>query len=235
MQTQPGLAYFLGSTLYVGLTNRACGLSLPASRGPGFLMPASSGFAPLAREPSADEVVAVVTTAFASDPRKASQDGGAPDPGVVFAGLGDPLLRLPTLVAAATRIRDRIPGVRLRVSTNGLTAPGRAEEVARELLAAGVGSATVALNAGDAGSYRCRMLTPPDFPPPYFADAATAVGQPAPGAGFDDVCALITAMAREGLDVTATCVGREGVDVQAVRSMALGLGAKHFTERSFHW
>lgn len=234
MQTQPGLAYFLGSTLYVGLTNRACGLSLPASRGPGFLMPASSGFAPLAREPSADEVVAAVTEAYASDPRKAGRDGGDSDPGVVFAGLGDPLLRLPTLCAAAATIRDRMPGVRMRVSTNGLAAPSRADQVASELRGAGIGAATVALNAADADSYRSRMLAPPDFAPPYFADAADAVGEPEPGAGFDDVCALIAAMTREGVDVTATCVGREGVDVEAVRLIALGLGASHFTERSFH-
>ena len=42
-----GLAYWLSKSMYISLTDRACGLALAASRGPSFVMPAASGFVPL--------------------------------------------------------------------------------------------------------------------------------------------------------------------------------------------
>ena len=69
---QAGLVYWLGKTLYVSLTNRARGLTLVASRGPAFAMPEASGFAPLASEPSVDDVVSAVLDAYANDQRKKS-------------------------------------------------------------------------------------------------------------------------------------------------------------------
>ena len=73
-----GVVYWLGSQLYVQLTNRARGLSLVASRGPAFIMPETSGFAPLEAEPSLDTVVEAVLAAYANDERKRSlgQDVG---------------------------------------------------------------------------------------------------------------------------------------------------------------
>ena len=41
------ISYWLGKTIYISVTNRACGLSLLASRGPSFAMPEASGFRPL--------------------------------------------------------------------------------------------------------------------------------------------------------------------------------------------
>ena len=109
-----GVIYWLKNALYVGLTNRTRGLSLVASRGPGFAMPAASGFAPLAAEPSVDDVVAAIYDAYDHDERKKAlgqdvgrtqrADGGATDPGVVFAGLGDPLLRWRDVAAIAAAI-----------------------------------------------------------------------------------------------------------------------------------
>ena len=56
--TIPGLSYTLGRTLYVALTNRCNSVPLFSTRGPGFQMPAASGFAPLPDgvEPSAEQV-----------------------------------------------------------------------------------------------------------------------------------------------------------------------------------
>ena len=65
-----GVVYWLGSQLYVQLTNRARGLSLVASRGPAFIMPETSGFAPLEAEPTVDAVVTAVLDAYANDERK---------------------------------------------------------------------------------------------------------------------------------------------------------------------
>ena len=75
-------------------------------------MPLASGFAPLAsREPSVDELVAAILEAYRIDARKKAvgvdvgrtrrADGGETDPGVCFAGLGDPLLRWRDVVQVA--------------------------------------------------------------------------------------------------------------------------------------
>jgi len=112
------LCYWLGKTMYISLTNRACGLALLPSRGPSFVMPPASGFAPLemdaAAEPSVAAVVAAVEDAYAHDPRKENpllktNDGREVDPGVVFAGLGDPLLRVDAICQAAELIRCSAP------------------------------------------------------------------------------------------------------------------------------
>ena len=60
-----GLAYWLGKSMYISLTDRACGLALAASRGPSFVMPAASGFVPLnvtdeSEEPTAIEIAEAV-------------------------------------------------------------------------------------------------------------------------------------------------------------------------------
>jgi len=127
-----GVVYWLGSQLYVQLTNRARGLSLVASRGPAFQMPETSGFAPLEAEPSVDTVVEAVLAAYANDERKKAlgqdvgrtrrADGGATDPGVAFAGLGDPLLRWPEVAEITRRVREHHE-VPISLYTNGLLPP----------------------------------------------------------------------------------------------------------------
>lgn len=236
-----GLTYFLGNALYVALTNRPRGLALAASRGPSFAMPTASGFQPEAlddKEPTSLDVVSAVVHAYATDSRKANKilkrnDGGEVDPGIVFAGLGDPLLRLDTLLEAAAAIRDEVPGVAIRVSTNGLVDPATCSLTASRLRDAHIDEVTVALNAADPATYQAFMLTPPSYDAPYFATAAEAVGDVA-GASFGDACAFIAALAEGGTSVTATCVARPGVDVPSVRALALALGARSFKERSWH-
>lgn len=231
-----GVVYWLKSAVYVSLTNRARGLSLVGSRGPGFAMPTASGFAPLDREPTVDEVVAAVAAAY-DDPRKKAvgvdvgrtrrADGGATDPGVTFAGLGDPLLRWECLEAAAARITENHPGAPVRVSTNGLLPAGAPppEAVARRLAAAGVTRATVALNCASPPSYEALMLAAPAYAPAYHASPDAAVGDVA-GASFGDACAFLGALADAGVEVEASRVEAPGADAAAaVRSLALALGA----------
>ena len=237
MPTKPGLVYWLGNSLYIALTNRPRGLALAASRGPAFKMPATSGFEPLADEPTAAEVIAAVRAAYDSDPRKENKvlkrlDGGEIDPGVVFAGLGDPLLRLETLREAAEGIRDAAPSVALRVSTTGLVAPAELSGTIAALQAAEIDEVTVALNAASPDAYAAQMLQAPAYQPPYFASAPDAVGEPA-GLGFGDVCGFIAALAENGIPTIATCVAHPDVDVAAVRKLATALGAG-FKERSWH-
>ena len=242
MQVPRGVAYWLGNAVYVSVTNRARGLSLVASRGPAFRMPEASGFAPLEREPTVDEVAAAVDAAYA-DPRKRAvgvdvgrtrrADGGATDGGVAFAGLGDPLVRWEVVRDAAARVRASRPGAPIRVVTNGLAPdgadPGR---VAAALAAAGVDSATVALNAATPDAYDALVLAPPRYAPAYHASAADAVGD-VRGASFASACAMVTALAEAGVAVDVSRVSNASCSAAAVRALALSLGARETRDRPF--
>jgi len=242
-----GTVYWLGNALYVSLTNRARGLSLVASRGPAFAMPEASGFEPLESEPTADAVVDAVARAYATDPRKKAvgadvgrtrrADGGATDPGVVFAGLGDPLLRWDVVAEVTTRIRNEGEEFAAPISlyTNGLPPPGAPPpaELAATLAAAGVSHATVALNAADPEFYMKRMLSPPPYAPAYHPDAAAAIGD-VEGASFGLACETVAAFAEAGIETTVTSVAAPGAaDAAGVRELGLALGAMQFKERTF--
>lgn len=215
----------MGRALYVALTNRCNALPLAETRGPSFVMPADSGFAKLpdGYEPSADEVLSAVQSRLGS-----GLHVGAPS-SVVFAGLGEPLLRLCVLLEAARRIEDAYPGsVCLRVSTNGLVPCARAEEVARSLWDAGVRRATVAIASADETQHRL-LLAP--------RDAATATpggGGPAADApGLADACRFVQALVAAGMEVECTAVAEPSVDLKAAEVLAASLGAS-FRSRSYH-
>ena len=110
---RPGVAYTLGRTLYLSVTNRSNALSILKTRGPGFVMPPSSGFALLSDpEPDASELAAIVDATY----ERAEIVGmGENDPGVVFAGAGEPLLRLDVVVDTIAMVRESRHGVPFRV------------------------------------------------------------------------------------------------------------------------
>eukprot|EP00966_Prymnesium_polylepis_P315567 7291726-Prymnesium_polylepis.1 len=76
------ITYTLGRSLYITLTNRCNSVSLIESRGPGFAVPASSGFAPLREgfEPNAADILEAA--------RDAATEHGAYE-SIVFAGAGE--------------------------------------------------------------------------------------------------------------------------------------------------
>ena len=78
--------------------------SLIASRGPGFALPAGCGFERLDpdAEPTAAELAAVVDEVYAASAASAGAMGET-DAGVTFAGDGEPLLALETLVTENAR------------------------------------------------------------------------------------------------------------------------------------
>lgn len=135
---RPGLAYQLGGKLYLGVTDRCHATPLPATRGPGFRMPPDSGFRRLGDwEPSPGDLAEAVAVHMASGERREAE--------VVFAGYGEPLLRVGCVVEAMARARDRGQAAgwsaQFRLVTNGLFAPGTAALLARQ----GLSRATVAL------------------------------------------------------------------------------------------
>ena len=245
MAAPAGTLYWLRSCLYVAVTNKTRGLSLVGSRGPQFLMPPESGFTPLSVEPSSAQIAEAVLDAYKTDERKKSlgadvgrtqrADGGATDPGVCFAGLGDPLLRWRDLCDATEQIRYVHPNIPIRINTNGLL-PRDDESpvaVAEALLKAGVCDATVALNAAEADAYAQLMLTAPDYAPAYHASPEEAVGD-VEGGSLSAACEFVVALHEVGIQVVVSCVNRPGTNVVAVRQLASALGAVDCKERSWH-
>jgi hypothetical protein len=220
-----GITYILGRALYVALTNRCNALPLAVTRGPSFVMPADSGFAKLpdGYEPSADDVLSAVQSHLGSEPQV-----GAPS-NVVFAGLGEPLLRLGVLLEAAGRIEDAYPGrVCLRVSTNGLVPCDRAKEVARSLWDAGVRRATVTIASADEAQHRV-LLAPRGAAIATPGGAGSGAGSP----GLPEACHFVQALVAAGMEVDCTAVAEPSVDLAAAGVLADSLGAS-FRSRSYH-
>ena len=95
---RPGVAYVLGRTLYLSMTNRSNAATIVETRGPSFKMPADSFFRPyrdpphsLSKEPEAEELAEVLDMFY---DKLEILGMGENDPGVVFAGMGEPLLRM---------------------------------------------------------------------------------------------------------------------------------------------
>lgn len=128
-----GLTYWLKGRLYVAVTNQLNANSPVALRGPSFQMPACSGFAPLpvGVEPTAEDIFQAVDEAVAKG--KVRVDSMAADP-VTFAGDGEPLLMLETLLEASDMIKQSRHGLPLRVRTNGLVSADEAATVYTLLL-----------------------------------------------------------------------------------------------------
>jgi TatD family-associated radical SAM protein len=146
----------------------------------------------LRRDPSVEEILAA-----AGDPREFKE--------VVFCGLGEPTLRLDTLLNVAERLLTR--GGRLRLNTDGLANLVYGRDVTPEL-ARYIQSVSVSLNAQDEATYNrhCR----PQHEGSYAAmlDFVRRAR---------DVFSEVTVTALDGL---------EGVDVAACEEIAEKLGVQ---------
>ena len=203
MPLTPGLTYRLGRTLYVALTNSCNAVSLIESRGPGFVMPAESGFTPLPEgiTPDAEQIYEAVEAA------EGEYDG------IAFAGAGEPLLRLSVLEAAAILLQPK--GVPLRLSTNGLVPKSESAVVAQRLRSAGLSSVSVALASADADQYAQLMRPEKLRYSPVFSLTV----------GLAEVTGFVEACVAEGLAVECTVVAAPAVDLDAAQSLASALGA----------
>jgi TatD DNase family protein len=126
---------------------------------------------------------------------------------VVFCGFGEPTERLDLLLEVARWIRKRCPSIPIRLDTNGHGAVlNRGREVAKELKAAGVTSASVSLNGFNEETYRenCR----PSFP-----------------GAFEVVLEFVRA-AKPEIEVEVSAVRMTEVDLQKVKAVADALGVK---------
>jgi MoaA/NifB/PqqE/SkfB family radical SAM enzyme len=175
-------------------------------------MPSTSLFVPFpkgAAEPTAVELAAVVDACY--------QHGdivgmGENDPGVVFAGAGEPLLRLDVLVDTMDLVRESRHGALFRVHSNGL----HPTTTARALADAKVDRVTVALATADPRQFH-------------------ALVKPS-GNEHDDfstVCGFIASLAEFGVDVEAVTVAAPNVDVAAARKLSEALGASSHRTREY--
>lgn len=202
-----GITYRLGRTLYVALTSECTTTSLIASRGPGFVMPAASGFVPLQHAPSVGEVIDAVNAALSAEPADA----------VAFAGAGEPLLALHSLEKVAASV-----SLPMRLISNGLVEKDRAASTATRLVTAGLGSASIALASADAEQYDELMRPEPLRLSPVYSLRL----------GHAEVCNFVECCVAAGLEVECTAVARDGVDLDAAARLATALGAS-FRSRSW--
>lgn len=185
------IAYRLRDALYLNLTNRCtndCCFCLRRNR---------QGIGGqnlwLAADPTAAEVLAEV-----GDPQAFRE--------VVFCGFGEPMLRLEVLKEVAATLKERYPGTRIRLDTNGLANLVHGRNVVPELKGL-IDVISISLNAPSAGEYE-RLCRP----------------------GVKGAWVGLLDFAREALkvipEVMLTAVDVPGVDLEACRRLAEGLGAR---------
>lgn len=144
----------------------------------------------LHREPSTEQLIAAV-----GDPRAYRE--------VVFCGLGEPTLRLPTVLAVAGSLRAA--GARIRLNTDGLASLVHGSDMTPEL-AGRIDALSVSLNAQNPEVYNrhCR----PKIPGAYAA-----------------MLDFVRRARRFVPDITVTAIdGLPGVDIEACAKIAGGLG-----------
>ena len=185
------------------------------------------GFAPLQEgvEPTPEQLASIVCDSLAAADAGAAGSMGETDSGVVFAGLGEPLLRAGALLEVVSLVASRQNGIAFRVNTNGLVD----QDVASLLLSSDI------VAKGDADFRReTRLESISVFLPCADPASYLRIMSPEGGKGFGDVCAFIVSMAEAGVSVECTGVDRPGIDLEATRKLALSLGARSFRARPYH-
>lgn len=124
---------------------------------------------------------------------------------VVFCGFGEPTARLDALLEITRWVKANYPALPVRLDTNGqgyALNPNR--EVAKELKAAGINSASVSLNGHDEQTYNenCRPYT----------DKA-----------FDNILEFVR-KAKTEFEVEVSAIRMPEVDIQKVKAVAESLG-----------
>ncbi len=122
---------------------------------------------------------------------------------IVFCGLGEPTIRLETIVAVGKILRER--GARVRLNTNGLGNQYHGRAITPDLVGA-VDVMSISLNAQDAETYEKHCL--PRKPDSYPA-----------------LLAFVERAKQQGFEISLTAVsGLEGVDMAACEKIARDMG-----------
>ena len=141
-EEKPRTVYWLGSSLYLNITNKCSNNCWFCIRN--FKKSVGGSNLKLEKEPTTAEVKAELKKALTL--RRWSE--------VVFCGFGEPTARLDVLLKIASWLRERYASIPIRLDTNGHGyALNKDRDVAEELQAAGLSSISVSLNGHDEASY----------------------------------------------------------------------------------
>ncbi len=175
-------SYWVNGKLYLSLGSQRWSKTLLELKGPTFKFDEKSNFKEIARdyEPTSEEIFNEVDDAFEKgligvDSMKSDE--------ITFAGDGEPLVYLDTLLESASLIKESRHGVPLRVLTSGLVSSSNSEDVATSLKQAGIKHVSVALIADNPKSYHDLV-------------------KPTNGASFNDVCSFISIGVEAGTNNT---------------------------------
>lgn len=186
-----------------------------AANGPGFTFPPGTGFEalPTGEEPTGHEAASkALQECHRLDKEEGAKEGGRE---IVFAGLGEPLVRVPALLESLQDLHGRPEVSRIRLNTNGLVHSRDASSVAKSLKAAGLSSVCVQLQTACPDQYQELVM-------------------PKGGLGFADACNFVRALTEAGFRVQCSVVAHPDVDVDAARSLAIKeLGADSFQSRPY--
>ncbi|NTV53238.1 MAG: YchF/TatD family DNA exonuclease [Candidatus Firestonebacteria bacterium] len=185
------LAYPLGKHMYVNLTNRCSANCVFCPRRVSRRLQTYD--LTLRREPSAREVIAALGDLSGSSE-------------VVFCGFGEPVLRLPVLLAVAREVKRQ--GKKVRVNTNGQADLIFGRDILPEC-AGLVDEWSVSLNSGSPEQY-ARLVQP-------------ATGKDT----WESVTRFIARAARTGFTVTSSAVELPEVDLQGLAELSRSLGARY--------
>lgn len=137
---------------------------------------------------------------------------------VVFAGEGEPTLRLATLLMLASKIRKECNSLPLRLTTNGLVYD---ENTAELLKSSGISAVSVALMTYDPDQYDDIMK--PNVPE-SIVSSSTDNRINAQLRPHVVVCQFIQSAIKAGLTVEATGVARQDVNHRKTEALAANLG-----------
>ena len=122
---------------------------------------------------------------------------------IVFCGLGEPTIRLDTIVEVGKVLRQR--GARVRLNTNGLGNQYHRRDITPDLAGA-VDVMSISLNAQDAATYEKHCL--PRKPDSYPA-----------------LLEFVRCAKQQGFEISLTAIaGLEGVDIMACENIARDMG-----------
>ncbi len=178
------IAYPIRNSLYLNLTNRCSNRCAFCAKNASFMVKGHD--LELDREPEVEELIQAV-----GDPRKYHE--------IVFCGFGEPLLRLETVKAVASELKEK--GARIRIDTDGQANLVYGRNVLPELKGL-VDAVSVSLNADNAAQYNRLCRSP-------FGEK-----------GFAAVLEFLREAKRIIPEVVATVVDMPGVDVEACRRLA---------------
>ena len=200
------IVYRFKNGIYINLTNRCPNLCTFCIKTKWAMQFDGHNLDLAGQEPTAEEILA--------DLEKELQ---TPAQEVVFCGYGEPTMRLDTVLQVGQTLKKhaRYPQFKIRLNTNGLGNLINKRNIVPELKTA-VDKVYISLNAENETLWQKLMCPAPEYKN-----------------GYSSVKEFIQSCAQAGFEkVAASCVENTGADIQAVKELALSLGAE-FNDREY--